>query len=46
MGGAEAVTSIQQWLLLHILSRTPFDIVDFLLCEVEESIVDGVKAGR
>ena len=46
MGGAEAVTSIQQWLLLHILSHTPFDIVDFLLCEVEESIVDGVKAGR
>ena len=46
MGGGEAVTSIQQWLLLHIMSHTPFDIVDFLLCEVEESIADGVKVGR
>ena len=31
MGGGEAVTSIQQWLLLHIMSHTPFDIVGFLL---------------
>ena len=46
MGGGEVVTSIQHWLLLHILSHTPFDIVDFLLCGVEESIADGVKAGR
>ena len=45
MGGGEVVTSIQQWLHLHILSHTPFDIVDFLMCEVEESIADGVKAG-
>ena len=40
------MTSIQQWLILHIMSHTPFDIVDFLLCEVEESIAVGVKAGR
>ena len=45
MGGGEAVTSIQQWLHLQILSHTPFDIVDFLMCEVEEGIADAVKAG-
>ena len=28
------------------MSHTPFDIVDFLLCEIKESIADGLKAGR
>jgi len=46
MGGGEVVTSIQQWLILHIMSHTPFDIVDFLLCEIQDSIADGLKAGR
>jgi len=46
MGGGEAVTSIQQWLLLRIMSYTPFDTVDFLLCEIQDNIADGLKAGR
>ena len=28
------------------MSHTPFDTVDFLLCEIQDSIADGLKAGR
>ena len=46
MGAAESLTSIQQWLLLHIISHTPFDIVDFLIREIEDCIADGLWTRR
>jgi hypothetical protein len=38
----ETITSLQQWLLLCIMTGQAFDIVDFLLCEIEDVIFDGM----
>ena len=35
-------TGLQQLLLLHILTHEPFDIVDFILAEIEDVITDGM----
>jgi len=45
-GYAEALTAPQQWLLSFIFHQTPFDIVDLLLCEMEDIIFDGVRVRR
>ena len=36
----------QQWLLSYIFHHTLFDIVDLLLCEVEDIIFDGIRMRR
>jgi hypothetical protein len=38
----ETITSLQQWLLLCIMTGQAFDIVDFLLSEIEDVIFDGM----
>ena len=38
----EGFTGQQQLLLLHILTHEPFDIVDFILAEIEDVITDGM----
>ena len=38
----EGFTGLQQLLLLHILTHEPFDIVDFILAEIEDVITDGM----
>src|SRR6266508_2573559 len=45
-GYAEALTAPQQWLLSYIFHQTSFDIVDLLLCEMEDIIFDGVRVRR
>ena len=45
-GYAEALTAPQQWLLSYIFHQTPFDIVDLLLCEMEDIIFDGIRMRR
>ena len=40
-GYGEALMAPQQWLLSYIFHQMPFDLVDFLLCEMEDIIFDG-----
>jgi hypothetical protein len=42
IGNAESITSLQQWLLVHVMTGRAFDIVDFFLCEIEDVIFDGL----
>ena len=42
----EGFTGLQQLLLLHILTHEPFDIVDFILAEIEDVITDGMGVVR
>ena len=45
-GYPEGFTGLQQLLLLHILTHEPFDIVDFILSEIEDVITDGMGVVR
>jgi len=40
------LTALQQWLLSYMLMKEPFDIVDFLICEIEDVIAEGLTVGR
>jgi hypothetical protein len=44
VGFREALTHLQQWLLGALVSHTMFDVVDFLLCEIEDRVMDGCRA--
>jgi hypothetical protein len=46
MGYREATTHIQLWLLGALISHLEFDVVDFLICEIEDTILDGLRARR
>jgi hypothetical protein len=46
MGYREATTHIQLWLLGALVSHSEFDVVDFLICEIEDTILDGLRAHR
>jgi hypothetical protein len=46
MGYKEATTHIQLWLLGALISHSEFDIVDFLICEIEDTVLDGLRARR
>ena len=41
-GYPEGFTGLQQLLLLHIPTHEPFDIVAFILAEIEDVITDGM----
>lgn len=45
-GFREGLTCLQQWLLLHLVSQTPFDIWDLMLCEMEDVILEGFRGKR
>src|SRR6266498_2985589 len=45
-GYGEALTAPQQWLLSYVFHQTPSDIVDLLLCEMEDIIFDGIWVRR
>ena len=45
-GYPEGFTGLQQLLLLHILTHEPFDILDFILAEIEDVITDGMGVVR
>jgi hypothetical protein len=37
-------THIQLWLLGALISHSEFDVVDFLICEIEDTVLDGLRA--
>jgi hypothetical protein len=42
----EATTHIQLWLLGALISHSEYDVVDFLICEIEDTVLDGLHAHR
>jgi hypothetical protein len=46
MGYREAATLIQLWLLGALISHSEFDVVYFLICEIEDTVLDGLRARR
>jgi hypothetical protein len=46
MGYREATTHIQLWQLGALISHLEFNVVDFLICEIEDTILDGLCARR
>ena len=45
-GYREGLTRFQLWLIHHLISQTPFDIWDLMLCEMEDTLVEGLKGHR
>lgn len=45
-GNRDAITTLQQWTLAYIICQQQFDLMDFLLCEIEDVIIDSIKMGR
>jgi hypothetical protein len=41
-----ATTHIQLWLLGALVSHSEFDVVDFNICEIEDTVLDGLHARR
>jgi hypothetical protein len=46
MGYREATTHIQLWLHGALVSHSVFDVVDFLIYEIEDTVLDGIRARR
>jgi hypothetical protein len=46
MGYRKATTHIRLWLLGALISHSEFDVVDFLICEIENTVLDGLRARR
>jgi hypothetical protein len=45
-GYREATTHILLWLLGALIIDSEFDVVDFLICEIEDTVLDGIRARR
>jgi hypothetical protein len=37
---------MQLWVVHHLVSQTPFDIWDLMLCEMEDTLAEGFKGHR
>jgi hypothetical protein len=46
MGNAESLTGVKQWLLMYVMAKRPFDLVDIMLAEIENAIMDGMGMTR
>jgi hypothetical protein len=46
MGNAELLTGVQQWLLMYVMAKHPFYLVDIMLAEIEDAIMDGMGMTR
>jgi hypothetical protein len=46
MGYREAATHIQLWHLGALISHSEFDVVEFLICEIEDTILGGLRVRR
>jgi hypothetical protein len=46
MGNAKSLTGVQQWLLVYVMAKCPFDLVDIMLAEIEDAIMDGMGMTR
>jgi hypothetical protein len=42
----EGLTCMQLWVVHHLISQTPFDILDLMLCEMEDTLAEGFKGHR
>lgn len=45
-GFKEALINIQKWLLGTLISHKVFDVIDFLICEIEDTMLDGLGIRR
>jgi hypothetical protein len=43
LGYREGLTRMQLWVVHHLISQTPFDIWDLMLCEMEDTLTEGFK---
>jgi hypothetical protein len=46
MGNAESLTGVQQWLLMYVMAKRPFDLMDIMLAEIKDAIMDGMGMTR
>jgi hypothetical protein len=37
---------MQLWVVHHLVSQTPFDIWDLMLCDMEDTLAEGFKGHR
>jgi hypothetical protein len=46
LGYREGLTRMQLWVVYHLVSQTPFDLWDLMLCEMEDTLAEGFKGHR
>jgi hypothetical protein len=51
MGNAESLIGVQQWLLMYVMAKRPFDLVDIMLADIMladimDAIMDGMGMTR
>jgi hypothetical protein len=46
LGYREGLTRMQLWVVHHLISQTPFDLWDLMLCEMEDTLAEGFKGYR
>jgi hypothetical protein len=46
MGNAESLIGVQQWRLMYVMAKRPFDLVDIMLAEIMDAIMDGMGMTR
>jgi hypothetical protein len=46
LGYREGLTHMQLWVVHHLISQTPFDLWDLMLCEMEDTLAEGFKGHR
>jgi hypothetical protein len=46
LGYRDGLTRMQLWVVHHLISQTPFDIWDLMLCEMEDTLAEGFKGHR
>jgi hypothetical protein len=46
LGYKEGLTRMQLWVVYYLISQTPFDIWDMMLCEMEDTLAEGFKGHR
>jgi len=45
-GYRDGFTRIQQWLVAHLISQTPFDLWDLVVSEIEDTILESFRGWR
>jgi hypothetical protein len=45
-GYRDGFTRIQQWLVAHLISKTPFDLWDLIVSEIEDTISESFRGRR
>jgi hypothetical protein len=46
LGYREGLTRMQLWVVHHLVSQTPFDLWDLMLCEMEDTLAEGFKGHK